>query len=63
MEVGDWMKIGTYHTHYDPELMDLQREIKQAARSLFMVYSEFVTAGFSEGQALSLVKSLIGKEE
>ena len=52
-----------FYINFDPELMDLQREIKQAARSLFMVYSEYVKAGFSEGQALSLVKSLIGKEE
>ena len=62
MEVGDWMKIGTYHTHYDPH-HELRMKTRGLAREMWVVYSELVRAGFSEDQSLAIMLELIVKEE
>lgn len=62
MEVGDWMKMGTYHTHYDPH-HELRMEARGVAREMWVVYSELVRAGFSEDQSLALMLKLIVEEE
>jgi len=62
MEVGDWIKIGTYHTHYDP-YHELRMKARGAAREMWVVYSELVRAGFSEDQSLALMLELMAEEE
>ena len=61
MEVGDWIKIGTYHTHYDP-YYELRMKARDVAREMWIVYSELVRAGFSEDQSLALMLELIAEE-
>lgn len=43
----------------------IREELKQAAASVFMMFREFVAAGFTEAQALKLVSSIMtgGKNE
>ncbi len=60
MEVGDWMKIGAYHTHHDPR-HELRLEARKTARMMWVVYQEFVDAGFNEEQALVLTVNLTGR--
>lgn len=62
MEVGDWVKIGTYHIHYDP-YYELRMRARDVAREMWIVYSELLEAGFSEDQSLTLLLKLIGEEE
>ena len=62
MEVGDWIKIGTYHIHYDPH-HELRMGARDAARAMWIVYSELVRAGFSEDQSLALLLELTAKEK
>ena len=62
MEVGDWMKIETYRTHYDPH-HEFRMEARDAARKMWIVYSELVRAGFREDQSLALLLKLIAVEE
>ena len=61
MEVEDRMKIGTYHTHYDPH-HELRMGARGVARKMWVVYSELVRAGFSEDQSLALMLELIVEE-
>ena len=62
MEVGDWMKIETYHTHYDP-YHELRMKARGVAREMWVIYSELVRAGFSEDQSLTLMLELMAEEE
>jgi hypothetical protein len=62
MEVGDWMTMETYHTHYDPH-HELRMEARGVAREMWVVYQEFVDAGFNEEQALALTVNLMVEEE
>jgi hypothetical protein len=56
MEVGDWMKIGTYHN-------ELRMAAREVARKMWVIYSELVRAGFSEDQSLALLLELIAEGE
>jgi hypothetical protein len=64
MELGDWIKMGTYRIYYDPQ-HELRTEARDAARKMWIVYSELVRAGFSEDQSLVLLLELMvrGKGE
>ena len=62
MEVGDWMKIGTYRTHYDPH-HEFRMEARDAARKMWIFYSEMVGVGFSEDQSLVLMLELMVREK
>jgi hypothetical protein len=62
MELGDWIKMGTYRIYYDPQ-HELRMEARDAARKMWIVYSELVRAGFSEDQSLVLLLELMVREK
>ena len=62
MELGDWMKMGTYRIYYDPQQHELRMEARDTARKMWIIYSELVRAGFSEDQSLTLLLKLIAVE-
>jgi hypothetical protein len=62
MEVGDWMKIGTYHIRYNPH-HELRMAAREVARKMWVIYSELVRAGFSEDQSLALLLELTAEEK
>ena len=62
MELGDWIKMGTYYINYNPQ-HELRTEARDVARKMWIVYSELVKAGFSEDQSLALLLELIVKEK
>ena len=43
-------------------LIDLRKELRQLAKDFYVVYREFVDAGFNEEQALVLTVSLMREE-
>jgi len=45
--------IVSFQSHFDP-LWELRLEARKAAREMWVVYQEFVDAGFDKEQALTL---------
>ena len=56
MEVGNWMRIETYHN-------ELRMAAREVARKMWVIYSELIRAGFSEDQSLVLLLELTAKEK
>ena len=52
----------SFQIHFDP-LWELRLEARKTAREMWVVYQEFVDAGFNEEQALALTVNLTGEEE
>ncbi len=52
----------SFQIHFDP-LWELRLEARKVAREMWVVYQEFVDAGFSEEQALALTVNLTVEEE
>jgi len=44
-------------------LIDLRKELRQLAKAFYVVYKEFVDAGFNKEQALALTVNLMREEE
>ena len=44
-------------------LIELRKELKQLAEDFYVVYKEFVDAGFNEEQALALTVIFMKEEE
>ena len=53
--------IVSFQSHFDP-LWELRLEARKMARKMWVVYQEFVDAGFNEEQALVLAINLTGEE-
>lgn len=51
----------SFESYFDP-LWRLRLEARKIAREMWVVYQEFVDAGFNEQQALVLALSLMGEE-
>ena len=51
----------SFEIHFDP-LWELRLEARKMARKMWVVYQEFVDAGFNEEQALVLAINLTGDE-
>ena len=50
----------SFKSHFDP-LGELRLEARKTARMMWVVYQEFVDAGFNEEQALVLTVNLTGR--
>jgi hypothetical protein len=51
----------SFKIHFDP-LWELRLEARKMAREMWVVYQEFVDAGFNEEQALALTVNLTEEE-
>jgi len=63
MSPEEWYKSKlSFPIHFDP-LWELRLEARKTAREMWVVYQEFVDAGFNEEQALALTVNLTVEEE
>lgn len=63
MPPEEWYKSKVpFQIHFDP-LWELRLEARKVAREMWVVYQEFVDAGFNEEQALALTVNLTVEEE
>jgi len=47
----------------ETELIDLRKELRRLAEEFYVVYKEFVNAGFNKDQALALTVIFMREEE